>query len=144
MTKILYDTDFYAWLQRQALLLKNEDFAELDLPNLIEEIEGMARSDRRALINRLRVLLTHLLKLSYEPEAPSVRGWKATIKEQRMRIKALLADSPSLSVHLPDFIQSTYLDARELAADAAAASVADFPTHCPWTLEQILDVRWLP
>lgn len=65
MTTSLYETDFYAWTLRQAELLKHEDFAALDLPNLVEELEGMARNGQQALENRLRVLLTHLLKLSY-------------------------------------------------------------------------------
>ncbi len=37
----------------------------LDSKNLAEEIEGSARSDRRELANRSRVLLTHLLKWQY-------------------------------------------------------------------------------
>ena len=61
MTTALYETDFFAWTMKQAALLRNEDFAEIDLNHLIEEIEGMGRSEQRELDNRLTVLLRHLL-----------------------------------------------------------------------------------
>ena len=79
MPKALYTTDFYAWIKRQADLLKNEDYTDLDRDNLIEELEAMARSERRQLVNRLRVLLTHLLKLMYELGGDPVRRWQETV-----------------------------------------------------------------
>jgi hypothetical protein len=30
----LYETDFYAWIQEQAKLLKHQQWSQLDLPNL--------------------------------------------------------------------------------------------------------------
>jgi len=47
MTTATYETDFYTWTVQQADLLRNEEFEELDLPNLIEEIESMGKSQRR-------------------------------------------------------------------------------------------------
>jgi hypothetical protein len=104
LTTALYTTDFYAWVKRQADLLKNEDYQDLDRANLIEELEAMARSERRQLVNRLRVLLTHLLKLTYEPDSNPTRGWQETVREQRRRLEILLEDSPSLRRDLPDAI----------------------------------------
>jgi hypothetical protein len=43
----LYGRDFCLWLAQQAGLLREGRFAELDLPNLIEEIEAMGRRDKR-------------------------------------------------------------------------------------------------
>jgi hypothetical protein len=39
----LYERDFCLWLEQQATLLREGRFDELDLANLIEEIEAMAR-----------------------------------------------------------------------------------------------------
>lgn len=39
----LYETDFYAWTQEQAKLLKHHQWNQLDLPNLIEEIESLGK-----------------------------------------------------------------------------------------------------
>ncbi|TVQ06818.1 MAG: DUF29 family protein [Leptolyngbya sp. DLM2.Bin27] len=33
----LYETDFYAWIQQQASLLRTQQWHQMDLPNLIEE-----------------------------------------------------------------------------------------------------------
>ncbi len=58
----LYETDFYAWTQEQALLLQQQQWSQLDLPNLIEEIESLGRQERAELRNRLSILIGHLLK----------------------------------------------------------------------------------
>ena len=53
----LYDQDFYAWVQAQAALLKARQFDALDLDNLIEEVESIARQERHLLWHRFRTLL---------------------------------------------------------------------------------------
>ena len=65
MTTKLYDVDFSKWAVAQADHLRNEEYAELDLNNLIEEIEDMAQRHRDALENDLFVVLHHLLKLYF-------------------------------------------------------------------------------
>lgn len=50
------------WLDNTVKLLRKSKFEKLDVDNLIEEIEGISRSKRRELKNRLIVLLVHLLK----------------------------------------------------------------------------------
>ena len=40
-----YEADFYLWSYEQAELLRQRRFSELDLPNIIEEIESLGRSD---------------------------------------------------------------------------------------------------
>ncbi len=57
----LYETDYYQWAKHQAELLQKNDFLAMDIEHLIEELEGMARSDKRELESRLTVLITHLL-----------------------------------------------------------------------------------
>jgi hypothetical protein len=64
---INYQTDYYGWTVEQAELLKTGDWQHLDIENLIEEVEAMGRSEKRALESRLVVLVTHLLKWKYQP-----------------------------------------------------------------------------
>lgn len=52
----LYDSDFYAWTERQAELLRAEEFEAVDWDNLIEEIMAMGAAQRRELTSRLQVL----------------------------------------------------------------------------------------
>ncbi len=143
MIQALYETDFYAWTQQQASLLQAEEFAELDLPNLIEELEAMGRSQKSQLTNRLRVLLMHLLKFHYQADHPS-KGWLHTIREQRRRLELLLDDNPSLRRELVDRIVYAYGRAREDAASETGLSLGAFPEICPYTVEQILRIDWLP
>ena len=47
----LYDKDLYAWVYDTVGKLKLKKFNEIDLDKVIEEIEGLARSHYRELIN---------------------------------------------------------------------------------------------
>jgi len=49
---MLYEQDLFAWTQQQVNLLTHQRWHELDVENLIDELEGMARRDRREMINR--------------------------------------------------------------------------------------------
>jgi hypothetical protein len=42
----LYEREFYSWALEQAELLRVRRLAELDLENLAEEIDGLARGRR--------------------------------------------------------------------------------------------------
>ena len=139
----LYEQDFCLWLENTAQLLKNGRLSELDIPNLIEEIEAMGRSEKRAVYSNLKVLLQHLLKYRYQPEKRS-KSWKATIREHRQRIKRLFKDSPSLKNYFREIITESYQDASKLAADETGLAVDTFPVELPFTVEEILDAEYLP
>lgn len=145
MRATLYETDFYAWTQHQAALLRQEEFTEVDWNNLIEEIEALGRSDIRELTNRLEVLLMHLLKWQYQPNKRlSGHSWRVTIAEQRRRLRKLLRESPSLRARLADFVAETYSDAVAAAVIETGIKAAIFPAHCPWTIEQVMDEEFWP
>ena len=59
--KQLHEIDDQQWLSETINLLKEKRFNELDLENLIEEMESLGISQRLQLLNRLTVLLEHLL-----------------------------------------------------------------------------------
>ncbi len=138
-----YDHDYYRWLLKNTQLLRAGRFNEIDAANIAEELESMGKRDRRQLINRLIVLLTHLLKWAHQPEAIS-SGWKGTIKEQRRRLNQLLTDSPSLNNVLEEQIPSAWLEARDDASEETGLAISTFPERCPWYTENILDGRWFP
>lgn len=142
-TATLYDTDFYAWTQQQATLLRDEEFAELDLHNLIEEIEAMGRSEKRELASRLQVLLMHLLKWQFQ-EATRCRSWQNTIRTQRSDLARLLADNPSLRATVPDVIAQVYPDAVLDASEETGLLTLAFPPTCPYSAAEALDRTFLP
>ena len=94
--KSLYEQDFLLWSEDTAARLKARDFDNLDLENLIEEVESLSRSERLQLLNRLTVLLEHLLKRLYVKSPQDYNGWERTIRTQRRHLENLLEDSPSL------------------------------------------------
>ncbi|NER22353.1 MAG: DUF29 domain-containing protein [Symploca sp. SIO1B1] len=141
--KNLYYSDFYSWLQRQAELLRKQQWEQLDIVNLIEEIETLGRQERRELVNRLGLLLGHLLKWQYQPE---LRGtsWQATIREQRRKIIRLLQQSPSLKPYLEEAIQEGYEDGLDLAVRETGIAYEVFPGNCNYTMEQLFDHEFFP
>ena len=130
-------TDFYAWTKEQAALLRSRDLDRLDCDNVAEELEDLGRSEQRQLQNRLAVLLQHMLKLEHPPEKASP-SWTATIKEQRRRVNRLLEENPSLRGELAKTIAEAYQTAVTFASAETLIVEEDFPSECPWTVEEIL------
>lgn len=138
-----YDGDVFAWANEQAALIRARRFDALDLDNIAEEIESVGRSEQRELINRMAVLLAHLLKWQAQPGYRG-RSWELTIAEQRIRLDRVLAENPSLWPRLADqawisgaWKQGVVLARRETGLD-------DFPEACPWALGDVIRDGWMP
>lgn len=139
----LYETDFYAWTQEQATLLRSKKWSQLDLLNLVEEIESLGKQQRQELRNRLGVLIEHLLKWEYQPQHRS-RSWLATLRIQRRDTLRLLKDNPSLKPDLDDAQQEAYENAKDLAMGETNLPKQTFPLGCPYNLTEILDDHFYP
>jgi Domain of unknown function DUF29 len=139
----LYASDFHAWTQEQVNLLKTQQWDTLDTVNLIEELETLGRKERQELRNRLGVLLGHLLKWQFEVEKRS-SSWLSTIREQRIQIKLLLKDSPSLKPYLEEAFLTAYELGLALAMRETELGEELFPEICSYTLEETLDSNFLP
>jgi len=139
----LYDTDFYAWTERQAELLRAEEFEAVDWDNLIEEIVAMGAAQRRELTSRLQVLIMHLLKWQYQPDLRS-KSWGYTIRNQRNELSYLLEESPSLRTLLLERIAVAYPRAVKDALEETGFLRSPFPATCPYRVEQILDEAFWP
>ncbi|WP_016949271.1 DUF29 domain-containing protein [Anabaena sp. PCC 7108] len=139
----LYNEDFYLWIETTAKQLKNGNFEEIDLANLIEEIESMGRSEKRALKSNLLVVLMHLLKYKYHPEKCS-NSWLSTIYEHRRRLKEDLTESPSLKKYFSEVFSECYQDARKQASLETGLSLDIFPFDSPFTTDESLNQDYLP
>lgn len=142
-TYSLYETDFYAWTQEQVDVLKTEQWDRLDANNLIEEIETLGRKERQELRNRLGVLLGHLLKWQFQAQKRS-SSWLSTIREQRIQIKLLLQDSPSLKPYLNEIFLAAYELGLALALRETQLGERVFPEECPYSPEEIMNPEFLP
>ena len=94
----MYDQDLHRWTIEQSAALRRRAGNELDWDNLAEEIEALGRSDRREIESRLEILLTHLLKLAYQPHEASP-SWRGSVREARNRIARIIEESPSLRAY---------------------------------------------
>lgn len=63
--KQLYETDENQWLELTIALLKQKQFDELDLDNLIQELESLGKSEKNAVASFLEPIIRHLLLLQY-------------------------------------------------------------------------------
>ncbi len=138
----LYNQDYYQWLIQTAKLLKEKEFTQLDLENLIEEIESLGKSEKRAIESNLIVVILHLLKWRYQPQKRS-NSWKSSIREHRRRIQRLFSDSPSLKNYLPEILATCYLAAKKQASDETGLSILAFPEECPFSIAECLDEDFL-
>ena len=140
---MLYEQDLFAWTQQQVNLLTHQRWHELDVENLIDELEGMARRDRREMINRLIILIAHLLKWEFQPDHQS-GSWRGSIQEQRLQLNGLLEDSPSLHQQFIESLEKAYPQAVKLASKETELPTTKFPNECPYELAQLLDEDFLP
>jgi hypothetical protein len=139
----LYEQDYYLWLQDTVKLLQEKKLSEIDVIHLIEEIEDMGRSEKRAVESNLVVVLLHLLKYQYQPQKRS-NSWKVSIREHRRRLRKLLQDSPSLQPYFKEVFHECYQDAREQASDETGLSLEMFSIESPFTPEETMNCDYLP
>ena len=127
-----YTEDEHAWLLEQAGLLSAGRVSEIDCENLSEFLTAMARSDRRELRTRLRVLMMHILKCEMQPERIS-RSWVLTILEQQDAIRSDLEESATLTRIAAELVPAIgHIAARHAAAETGASPV-------PWPMEMGLE-----
>ncbi len=138
-----YEDDFEQWCYEQAELLRQRRFAELDLPNVIEELEDMGKEQRRALSSSYRILIAHLLKWQFQPQLRS-RSWEHTIDRERDNIIDREKMNPSLGKDAKRLVEEVYRRAIREAAKETELSRNTFPFDCPYSMEQLRDPDWMP
>ena len=141
--KSLYEIDFNQWLEETIDRLQANRFNELDLANLIEELEALGRSDKNAVESLLEQVIRHLLLLEYWSKEFEYNKfhWQAEITGFRNQLKRQLTSN--LRNHLIKELSSLYQDALAYVRQKTGLEV-DFPTECPYTIEELLDINWFP
>jgi hypothetical protein len=139
----LYDSDFYAWANEQAALLRTGELARADIDHIAREIESMGRFEKRELLSRLTVLMLHLLKWRRQPFKRSA-SWEVSIKVQRNGLVRHLEDNPSLKPLIADALKKIYPDAVLEAVLETGLPESAFPETCPWSFEQMMDEGFWP
>ncbi len=135
----LFERDPHAWLVRQARLLHEQRLAELDIKNLAELLDQMARRERREVSSRLTQLLMHLLKFECQPDRAS-RSWLNSVQTQQNELQDIF-ESPSLRQVATVKFDQAFSRARQKAAIETGLPLDRFPVQSPWTLDDALGWR---
>jgi hypothetical protein len=143
VNKTLYEQEYERWLEEQVNLLRSRRFEELDIENLVEELEGLNKSNERELESHLIVLIAHLLKWEYQPNL-RCGSWRGSILNSRNRITRLFKQQPSLKRKLVEIISEAYPDAKEWASEETGIKISLFPDSCPYLDVDLLDKNFLP
>jgi predicted unusual protein kinase regulating ubiquinone biosynthesis (AarF/ABC1/UbiB family) len=141
--KSLYQIDDDQWLEETIKLLKAQQFEQLDLENLIEELENLGKRDKLSIESLLEQIIRHLLLLEYwidEYEYNS-NHWKAEIMSFREQLTDYL--TTNLKNHLNNNLEKIYQKSLRYVKQKTGFSL-HFPEQCPYDLEQLLDIHWLP
>lgn len=138
-----YSTDFNLWINQTAQLLREHRWHEIDVPNLIQEVEDLGKSEWRGIASQLTRLLLHLLKWQYQPQ-PRSDSWLDSITDARTQIELAIEDSPSLKSYPAAQLEASYQRARRQAAKQTNLEILKFPDRCPYALALVLAEDWLP
>ena len=133
--KQLHDRDFNLWVEKTIETIKNKDVKNMDWEHLLEEIEDMGASQKRALDSYMQRLIEHILKLKYwhSERERNKRSWRSEVVNFRNRINRILKKNPSLK----NYFQSEYFDNYQDAVSAMSEKF-EIPNESIIELETIM------
>ena len=138
-----YEIDFAAWVRDQVEHLRQTAPENVDFMHIAEELEQLARSERRALGSHIRNLILHLLKWEFQEDRRG-QSWRASIDNARSEVFELLTEMPSLRRDIENQIEPRYDRIRKSAALQTELLLNRFPERCPYAAEQLMDPEFFP
>ena len=132
------DRDYDLWLQEQADKLRSRSFADLDVDNLVEELEGLVRGEKSAVESFAYQIILHLLLIDYwTTESERNRNhWRAEINGFQYQLQNKL--TTNLNNHLSDNLERIYKKAKKGAELKTGLESNRFPDFFSYKLTEIL------
>jgi hypothetical protein len=136
----LYDEDVVLWSEQQAHLLRRMSNgeavnAEIDWPNLIEEIEDVGSNRLHAVESLLVQALRHMLKAEAWPLSRDVPTWRADAIDFRRQARRRFVPSMRQKIDLA----SLYADALAATPETIDGQPPlPMPDLCQVTLDNLL------
>lgn len=141
----LYETDVSVWSERQGALLRRiargerVNDADLDWPNIAEEIESVGNEQLHAIESLLANILEHRLQMMAWPNAAAAPHWQHEIAGWRAAIRRRLRRAPSLRTVIERDLAELYTDAlTAMYREVDGVPRPPMPPACPWTLDELL------
>jgi hypothetical protein len=136
-----YDIDILVWSEHQAELLRRRaagelvNDAEIDWPNVAEEIEDVGRSQLRAVESHLVQALLHDLKAEAWPLSRDVPHWRAEARGQRDDARAAFVESMRQRIDVASLYRRALRRIPDLNDDVPPLPV---PETCLVTLDELM------
>ena len=136
-----YETDILLWSEHQAALLRRVaageriNNAELDWPNIIDEVETVGRNELHAVESLLVQTLLHILKARAWPLSATVPGWQKEVRVFRMQLRRRFVPSMRQKIDLADLYAEAVLSLPDMIDNQAPLPVPDL---CAATLDELL------
>jgi hypothetical protein len=137
----IYDSDIVAWAERQAVLLRRRaagelvNDADLDWPNIAEEIEDMGKNVVRAVVSHLVQAILHDLKAEAWPLSGEVPHWRAEARMQRDQARDAFAPSMTEKIDMARVYRRAL---RGMPDSIDGTPPLPVPEVCPVTLDELL------
>ena len=152
----LYESDGCAWALQQAEALRRRDLEQIDWDNLIEEVEGLARAERRVWVSNCAKAIEHMLAIKFwkSASAGDVKHWAQEIRAFRKGMAGAINENRSLQGEYAEMLLAAWAIGRSNAVDrladysATAAGALDerpylrairakLPDECPYLVEHV-------
>jgi len=138
----LYDTDILVWSERQAALLRRRaageliNDADLDWPNIAEEIEDVGSNRLHAVMSLLRQALAHMLKAEAWPLSRDAPTWRADAIDFLQQAADRFVPSMRQKIDVARLYRQALRAMPETIDDVPPLPV---PAECPVTLDELLE-----
>jgi hypothetical protein len=139
-----YEEDVYLWSRDQAAALRRlaesrRDLPnDLDLPNVIEEIETVGRSELAAVRSHLARMLEQLMKAASSPAEDPVRHWLAEAVTHRGDARRHFTPGMRKDIDLQALWEDALAETRARLR-LYGEEPGPLPEACPFALDELLD-----
>ena len=141
MLKNDIDREYDSWLLEQIELLKQRNFKDLDIDNLIEELETLVRREKSSVEQFAYLIMLHLLLVEYwhEESEWNRNHWESEIVGFRLQLNNKL--TTNLYNHLEKRLDYLYDKAVITAIKKTKSSCPKnrFPKERKYSLSDILN-----
>ena len=136
-----YDEDILLWSEHQADLLRRRaageliNDAELDWPNIAEEIEDVGSNRLHAVESLLVQALRHMLKAEAWPLSRDAPGWRADAIDFRQQARRRFVPSMRRKIDVGELWRDAV---RAIPETIDGEPPLPVPDACPVTLDELL------
>lgn len=139
-----YDTDFFAWTQHQAKLLRllnglRSDLPEeLDIDHVAEEIEDLGSAELNSVKSLIRQILAHLVKTASDPGAAAEAHWRSEAVTFQLDLLDRYAPSMRQRIDMHSIWRRAVRGAASQLRDHGSELLPDIPLRCPFSVDDIV------